>query len=47
MEQAEMIFAQGCQIMQGYLFAAPLSQERFEILLRDGARASITSVASQ
>jgi diguanylate cyclase (GGDEF)-like protein/PAS domain S-box-containing protein len=38
-DQAEMIFAQGCQIMQGYLFARPLSQDQFEILLRDGGQA--------
>lgn len=38
-DQAEMIFAQGCQIMQGYLFAKPLPHQSFEILLRDGGRA--------
>ena len=38
-EQAELIFAQGCQIMQGYLFAKPMPHESFEILLRDGGRA--------
>lgn len=38
-EQAEQIFAQGCQVMQGYLFAKPLPTEQFEILLRDGGRA--------
>lgn len=38
-EQAEMIFEQGCQMMQGYLFAKPLSVDQFEILLRDGGKA--------
>jgi diguanylate cyclase (GGDEF)-like protein/PAS domain S-box-containing protein len=38
-DQAEMIFAQGCQIMQGYLFARPLTQGQFEVLLRDGGQA--------
>ncbi len=38
-EQAEMIFGQGCHLMQGYLFAKPLSTDQFEILLRDGGKA--------
>jgi diguanylate cyclase (GGDEF)-like protein/PAS domain S-box-containing protein len=38
-EQAEMIFEQGCHLMQGYLFAKPLSIDQFEILLRDGGKA--------
>jgi diguanylate cyclase (GGDEF)-like protein/PAS domain S-box-containing protein len=38
-DQAEMIFAQGCHIMQGYLFAKPLATDQFEILLRDGGQA--------
>jgi diguanylate cyclase (GGDEF)-like protein/PAS domain S-box-containing protein len=38
-EQAEQVFAQGCQMMQGYLFARPLPTDQFEILLRDGGRA--------
>jgi diguanylate cyclase (GGDEF)-like protein/PAS domain S-box-containing protein len=37
-EQAEKIFAQGCQVMQGYLFARPLPTDQFEILLRDGGQ---------
>jgi len=44
-EQAEKIFAQGCQVMQGYLFARPLPADQFEILLRDGGRAHQLPVA--
>jgi diguanylate cyclase (GGDEF)-like protein/PAS domain S-box-containing protein len=39
-EQAETIFEQGCQLMQGYLFAKPLATDQFEILLLEGGRTS-------
>ncbi len=39
-EQAEIIFEQGCQVMQGYLFAKPLATDQFEILLQEGGKTS-------